>query len=300
MPSNVHSWSATAGLLAGSLEAKILHEIAEALKRSGIPLQLYHAEAAPGQYEVSTSPMTPLEAVDALVYTREIIVNIAAKHGLHATFAPRPFLSSAGSSVHANVSIHAEGEKKKPSQLTGAESSWLAGVLNHLPAISAFALPTYGSYKRVGDGVWSGGTYVSYGSENREAPIRLVSPASPGSRRFELRCIDGTANPYYAVAAVLAAGINGISNKEPLTTKDCRDVPAATMSEERRKEMGVFKRMPLTIEQAREFLQGDAKLTELLGEDFVRNYLAVNKTLGEALLQDSDPANQLSRLVEYY
>ncbi|KAF8505219.1 glutamine synthetase guanido kinase [Gautieria morchelliformis] len=302
VPSNVHQWSATSGLLVGSLEAKVMHDIAEALKASGIPPLMLHAEAAPGQYEVVSGPLTPLDAADALIYTRDIIVHTAAKHGLHATFAPRPFMTSAGSSAHAHVSVHSATKlgTKTGSQLSAREQEFLAGLLDHLPAVAAFTLPTPASYKRVADGVWSGGTYVSYGNENREAPVRLTNAASPSSRNFELRFIDGTANPHLALAAVLAAGMIGIKTRQALTAKDCQDASAAAMTEEERKAMGITKRMPLSVEEARRNLRADNVLRGVLGKELVGPFLAVNETLGEALTAGKTEDEQLTSLVEFY
>ena len=90
-PTGTHDWSATASIYIGSTGAIVLEEIADALQAGGIELQMYHAEAAPGQYEVVTGPLSPLQASDALVYSREVIYNIANKHKLRATFAPRVF-----------------------------------------------------------------------------------------------------------------------------------------------------------------------------------------------------------------
>jgi glutamine synthetase len=302
VPSNVHQWSATSGLLAGSLEAKVMHDISEALKASGIPLQMVHAEAAPGQYEVVTGPLTPLDAADTLVYTREIIVHTAAQHGLHATFAPRPFMASAGSSAHAHVSVHsatAHGHKTAAA-LSTCEGAFLAGLLEHLPAVAALTLPTPASYKRVVDGVWSGGTYVSYGTENREAPVRLTNAAAPAARNFELRFIDGTASPYLALAAVLAAGMAGVKTGRALVARDCEARSAAEMTEAERRAMGITKRMPLSVEEARQNLREDQVLGAALGRALVGPYLAVNKTLGDALTAGKTEEQQLTSLVEFY
>lgn len=91
---NNHGWSNSPALPSGSVETKVLEEIAHALSAAGIELQMYHAEAAPGQYEVVTGPLGPLQAADALVHTRETIYNVASKHGLRATFAPRVYMDS--------------------------------------------------------------------------------------------------------------------------------------------------------------------------------------------------------------
>ena len=86
---NAHGWCNANALLTGSKEAQVLEEIVDALGEAGIEVQMYHAEASPGQYEIVTGPLPPLQAADALVHTRETIYNIASRHGLRATLAPR-------------------------------------------------------------------------------------------------------------------------------------------------------------------------------------------------------------------
>jgi glutamine synthetase len=275
---NVHDWSSSVGLLAGSQESIILQEIADAITASGIALEMFHPQAGPGQYEVITGPLSPLEAGDALIYTREIIVQVAAKHGLHATFAPRPFINSIGSSTHAHICVHATSEEKPAVRLSKHESAFLAGVLEHLPAIVALTMPTPASYKRVADGLWSGGTYVCYGTENREAPIRLTNATSPGSRNFEARFIDGTANPHLALASIVAGGLIGLGSMAELGMRDCLGPKsAAQMTENEREAFGITTRMPMSIDAARNNLEHDSALCNVLGKDFVDSYLSVNK-----------------------
>ncbi|KAJ4479135.1 hypothetical protein J3R30DRAFT_3702204 [Lentinula aciculospora] len=305
VPLNVHAWSSSAGMLNGSKEAEIMEDIADSLQASGIKVELLHPEAAPGQYEVATGPLSPLEAADALVYTREIIVNVAAKHGAHATFAPRPFMYSAGTSTHAHISVHDTANRSKcrksPDELSLLEKGFLAGVLDHLPAIAAITLPIPASYKRAVDGSWSGGTYVSWGTENREAPIRLTNFASPTSRRYECRFIDATANPHLALAAILGAAMTRMEAEEiQLEIQDAGAKPAAKMTEEERKAMGITKRMPSSSEGARSNLRNDRKLCEVLGTELIDAFLSVNKTLEDALMQDKTEEERLTRLVEFY
>ena len=101
---SIHDWSTTASIYTGSTGAIVLEEIADALQAGGVELQMYHAEAAPGQYEIVTGPLSPLQAADALVYSREVIYNIANKHKLRATFAPRVFGYSCSLSSLAQLS----------------------------------------------------------------------------------------------------------------------------------------------------------------------------------------------------
>ncbi|KAF8984405.1 hypothetical protein BDQ17DRAFT_1315939 [Cyathus striatus] len=273
-----HSCSASRGLASGSVEATVMDEIAEALQLSGIELLMYHAETAPGQYEVVTGPLPPLEAADALVHTRETIFHIAAKHGLRATFAPRIFMQSTGSSAHAHISINSPRSTKYPDNLSLYESSFLAGVLEHLPAIVGFAMPIPASYKRMVDGMRSGGTYVCWGTENRECPIRYTSVGSIAARRYEFRFIDGTANPYLVLAAILGCGHLGIQSNMQLKVKDCPGPQtAANMSEEERNTLSITRRLPLTWEEARKSLSGDSGIRYIFGDGAVKKYLAVNQ-----------------------
>jgi glutamine synthetase len=212
------------------------------------------------------------------VHTREVIYNVAAKHGLRATFAPRIYMNSTGSAAHTHISVHS-GRVKKDIQLSSVEKSFLAGLMAHLPSLPALTLPIPASYKRVNDGVWSGGTYVCWGTENREAPVRLTNSASPSSRRFEMRYIDGTANPYLVLAGILGAGYYlGIRSNLELTVSDCPGPKtAAQMSEDERRALGISKRMPLSWSEARERFDSDAELSEVLGTEFREKYLSVNK-----------------------
>ncbi|KAG6849645.1 hypothetical protein H0H93_006649 [Arthromyces matolae] len=298
-----HSWTATNGFPSGTVVQKILREIADGIQASGIELQMYHAEAAPGQYEMVTGPLPPLQAADALIHTREIIYNTAAKHGLRATFAPRIYMDSAGSSAHTHISIHSKNNEKVPNQLSPVESSFLASVLTNLPALTALTLPTQASYKRMADGVWSGGTYVNWGTENREAPIRLSNATSPSSRNFEMRFVDGTANPYLALTGILGAGFAGIRDKAELKIKDCPGPKtAAQLSEKERQTLGITQRMALTWDEARQNLANNQLLRDsILGTELTTKFLSVNKTLADALnLDGDDEVASLTRLVEFY
>lgn len=305
---NNHGWSNSPALPSGSVEAKVLEEIAHALSAAGIELQMYHAEAAPGQYEVVTGPLGPLQAADALVHTRETIYNVASKHGLRATFAPRVYMDSCGSAAHTHISIHSSSSPPtSPSSspnLTSLEASFLAGLLTHLPSLTILTLPLSASYKRMVDGAWSGGTYVCWGTDNREAPIRLCNATSPASRNFEVKCVDGTSNPYLAFAGLIAAGVDGVESKRALGVRDCSELgdgkTAAEMGEEERVRCGITERLPLSWEEAREAFRGDAVLGEAFGEAFVRGYLNVNKTLKEKMSDGLGEEAALKLLVENY
>ncbi|KAI0341012.1 FLU1-II [Trametopsis cervina] len=306
VPVNWADWSTSAKMPVGHVESTVMEEIADALEGAGIELQMFHAEAAPGQYEVVTGPLPPVEAADALIQTRETIYNIASKHGLRATFAPRLYTTSTGSGMHTNISVH---DTSRPASFGGADAhraptlsasarAFLQGVLAHVPALCALTLPTAFSYARVGDGVWSGGTYAAWGTENRETAVRVAGP--PGAQRFECRFVDATANPHLVLAGLLGAGTKALVDGTPLQSGDCTK-PVAQMNEEERVEMGVRDagRVPSTLEQARKNLDGDRELRDFLGDDFVSTYLNVNSTLEKLLVADTEEAT-VTKLVNFY
>ncbi len=221
-----------------------------------------------------------MEAADALIHTREIIYNTAAAHGLRATFAPKAMLNGLGNGAHSHISVHSTrpGNEKSEKGMNKLESTFLAGVMTHLPSLPAFTLPTPASYKRVGDGVWSGGTYVCWGTENRECPVRLTNATSPTSRRFEMRFLDGTANPHLALAGILASATLAFRSGYNLTLSDCSGTKtAAQMTEAERLQLGIHKRMPLTWEEGRAYIAADQALKSVLGPELVETYLNVNK-----------------------
>jgi glutamine synthetase len=184
----------------------LLEDITETLASIGIYLEQFHSESAPGQFEFILPPDCPVGAVDTLIKARQVITYVAEKHGLRATLHPRPYPSAAGTASHAHVSI------SPPTK----EASFLAGILHHYPAVVALTLSGDASYDRVKAGLWAGSEWVTWGTQNREAPIRKISPG-----HWEVKSLDGLANMYLAMSAFLAAGYAGVKEDMPLTVKDC-------------------------------------------------------------------------------
>ena len=185
----------------------LLEEITQSLKEIGISIEQFHAESAPGQFEFVLPPASPLAAVDALYTARQVVASIADLHGFRATMHPRPFADGAGSASHAHISI-------SPST---NEDSFLAGILHHYRSITAFTLAQEPSYERVRPGIWSGSEWVTWGFQNREAPVRKVDTG-----HWEYKSMDGLANPYLAVSAILAGGYLGLEGKMGLGIKECK------------------------------------------------------------------------------
>lgn len=191
----------------------LLLEITSALKDIDIPIQQIHSESGAGQYEFVLPPLPLVEAVDTLVQARQCIQQLAALHGMRATLHPRP-LPGKASAAHAHISLNSTALSK--SELESIEKAFMASVLEHLPAICAFAMPEEVSYTRVGDDMWTGGSWVCWGTQNRETPLRRV-----GGGRWEVRCLDGMANMYLALGAILGAGSLGMEAGRDMSIKDC-------------------------------------------------------------------------------
>jgi glutamine synthetase len=136
-------------------------------------------------------------------------------------------------------------------------------MLAHLPALCALTLPTAASYARMVDSAWTGGTFVSWGLDAREVPLRACGRL--GARHFEFRPLDGTANPYVALAGVLGAGARGIAVREQLGVRPCGAHAPAEMDANERPARGIVARLPRTLPEARARLAQDKVLMEMLG-----------------------------------
>lgn len=166
--------------------------------------------------------------------------------------------------MHISISSP-DGEKRR------VYESFYAGILAHLRAIAAFTYSNPASYDRVVDGCWAGGKWVAWGSQNRETPLRKIA----GSH-WEIKCMDGLANVYLAMAAIIGAGVRGVADGADLNWKDCGKDPA-TLSKEERKELGITKGFPTTLEEALDELEEDDMLEDVLEKEVVARYIGVKK-----------------------
>jgi len=262
----------------------ILIEMATALEDIGIDVQQFHAESGPGQFEFILEPQTPLKAIDSLIQARQVIAQIAALYSLRATLHPQPFPGS-GTAAHAHISLT---PPKDDIQF------FVGGVLRHLPAICAFTMPEASSYSRVIDDHWTGGTWVAWGTQNRETPLRRVK-----NGRWEVRCLDGFANMYFALSAIIAAGLLGL--KGQATEFPQKDVPynPSVLREEQRRLYGIERKMPASVGEALEALKEDAELKEILAEGLVHDFV-VMKECELKMLGEMDDAERRMWLIERY
>ena len=266
-----------AGSFALTPAADFIAELARTLEGMGIRPEQCHAEVGHGNLELSVGEDEALAAADGRVKVLEAIRGVAHRMGLAATMAPKPYLDAAGNGHHLHVSLY-EGEAPvlfdASGALSGAGKSFVAGLLEHLPAVMAFTAPSPNSYQRLAPGMWAS-AFAAYGPDNREAAVRLASPVAgreSATANVEIKPVDVTSNPYLALAAVLAAGMDGMDRN--LDPGEPTLVDPATLDDEERAARCI-RPLPASPDEALDALEGDGVLVEALGEPLVRIHVAV-------------------------
>lgn len=263
------------------LQFPFLSEILIALDVMGIEIKQFHAETGPGQFKFILPPHPPLLAIDTLIQARQVIAQIGALHGYRATLHPRPFDRS-GTAAHTHISLH-------PSDRDMA--FFVSGVLAHLPAICAFSMPDAISYDR---DARSGGAWVAWGTHNREVPLRRVEDG-----RWEIRCLDGLANMYFTMAAIIGAGLLGLQSGVVEYPERELDINPSRLDEEGRARYGVTRRMPRGVEEAMEALMVDGALREVLDGGLVDGYVGM-KDQDQRMLEKMDEEERREWTIERY
>ncbi len=268
-----------AGSFALTLAADFVAVLAESLEEMGIRPEQCHAEVGHGNLELSVGEDEALAAADKRVMVLEAIRGVAHRMGLETTMAPKPYLDQAGNGHHLHVSLYEDDAPAlfdSSGALSRAGSGFVAGILDHMPAIMAFTAPSPNSYQRLAPGMWAS-AYAAYGLDNREAAVRLASPVAgreSATANVELKPVDVTSNPYLALAAVLAAGMDGM--ERGLDPGEPTMVDPATLGDEERAARGI-RPLPASLDDALDALEEDSVLIEAFGEPLVRAHVAVGR-----------------------
>ncbi|BDH61271.1 glutamine synthetase [Lysinibacillus sp. PLM2] len=242
------------------------------LEEMGFEIEASHHEVAPGQHEIDFKYADALTACDNIQTFKLVVKTIARKHGLHATFMPKPLFGEAGSGMHCNVSLFKGNENVffDPSTEIGLSLTamqFMAGVLEHVQGFTAITNPTVNSYKRLVPG-YEAPCYVAWSAQNRSPLIRV--PASRGlSTRIEVRSVDPSANPYLAMAVILESGLEGI--RQQLTPPAPINRNIYIMSEAERKANGIDN-LPAALDDALLLLEKDEIVKGALGEHIYENF----------------------------
>jgi glutamine synthetase len=252
--------------------------LAAALEAQGIALEQYYAELGHGQQEISTAHAPAVQAADEQLLVRETIRGVAARQGLVASLAPKPWPDNAGNGGHVHFSLWA-GERNRfyADGLSELGRAFIAGVLAHLPGLCGLTAPSFNSYHRILPRYWAG-AYICWGYDNREAPVRVASPfrgIEEASTNVELKACDASCNPYLALGGLIAAGLDGVDRG--LEPPAPLDVDPATLPEDERTRRGIAP-LPATQAEALDALADDALLTDALGPVLAGSYLAVRRS----------------------
>ena len=255
----------------------LIKEICDCMIEMGWgPYQNDH-EDANGQFEMNWDYSDCLETADRHTFFKYMVKTIAEKHGLRATFMPKPFNNLTGNGCHAHVSVW-QGkknmflDKSDKLGLSKIAYNFLGGVIKHASSLSAFFNPTINSYRRINapptksGASWSPSS-ISYTGNNRTHMIRIPDPG-----RFELRLMDGSANPYLLQASILAAGLDGLKNKiDPGNPLHCN------MYEDFAKYPDLPK-LPDELDQSLSQLKDNKSMNDAFGPDFISSYVKLRNT----------------------
>ena len=243
-------------------------EIALALEEMGIRVQATHHEVSHGQHEIDLGYADALSLADAISTARVVVKTVAARHDLHATFMPKPFVNQDGSGLHFAQTLQREGQNafldegdKGFAGLSEIGLSYVGGLLAHARGFTAVTNPTVNSYKRLVPG-YDAPSYLQWSRRAKSALIRVPEHAS-GDVMVELRSPDPSCNPYLALACVLKAGIDGVRRK--LVPGDPVEILVAQLSEEERANLGVGQ-LPTSLQEAVFALDEDPIVRAALGD----------------------------------
>ena len=272
-----------AASLSMDIQRAVIDAIAEALIAQNIPVEQYYPESGPGQQEITVRYTHALQAADQHIALRETVRAIARQHSLRASFAAKIFEPFAGSGCHLHLSLWRNGQNQIPDGKGGISSiarSFIAGILEHLPALMAITTPSCNSYRRIRPHCWSG-AFCAWGWDNREAAVRIPSnPEWPSPTQLELKTVDGSANPYLALGSVIAAGLEGV--RLSLNPTEPVAVDPGLLTDEERTTQGIIP-LPTDLQTALEHLRQDSSLLEALGKPLAKTYLAVRQAEWEAM-----------------
>ncbi len=262
---------------------EFVHQLLGDLATHGISIGQLHAEYGGAQLEIALDALDPLALADTQVLARQTIHAAARAHGLRVSFAPITTADGAGNGWHLHTSLVRDGrnaltgtpDDTDEHRLSTTGRDYLAGLLRELDGIVAVTAPTTGSLMRRRPGYWAG-AYGFWGVENREAALRLV-PSSPllGTEHtnIELKACDASANPYLALAVVIAAGLAGVRDGAGATLPDPVQSDVGTWDDAAREEAGITA-LATTHDQARAHLLASDLVRDVLGPELLGAFVA--------------------------
>ena len=239
------------------------------LEDMGMEVESSHHEAAPAQHEIDFSYGEVRDIADCIMTFKMAVRIVAKRHGLHATFMPKPKTEANGSGMHIQFSLIKNGENvfecaDRPGELSEDAYYFIGGLLAHSKEMALITNPLVNSYKRLVPG-YDAPTELTWTENNQNSLVRIPVTRGEGIR-VELRSPDASANPYVVLAVCLAAGLDGIKNK--ITPTKSSNLAAQDQQAEH---------LPETLKEAIDYFESSSWVKEVLGEEFCRQYVAAKK-----------------------
>jgi len=248
------------------------------LEKIGFTIEASHHEVSPGQNEINFQFSNIVEACDNVQKFKLVVKNVARRHGLHATFMPKPIARINGSGMHTNCSLadmegnNAFYDPNDPMGISLVCRQWLTGIMTHSKGFCAITNPSVNSFKRLVPG-YEAPCYISWSEHNRSVMVRI--PATRGkTTRTEIRSVDCACNPYLGMAVILASGLDGIEKNLPLIGPVNENLFA--LSPEERTEHGV-ENLPSTLKDAILALGTDEVVKEALGPHILSKFIELKE-----------------------
>ena len=255
-------------------------DIEVTLQQMGFDIEAAHHEVAIGQHEIDFRHADALATADNLITFRVVVKTIAARHGMHATFMPKPIFGENGSGMHTHMSLFKDGknaffDENDPYFLSDIGKAFIAGQLKHAREISSIFAQWVNSYKRLVPG-FEAPVYVAWSRRNRSALVRvpLYHPGKEKATRMELRCPDPACNPYLTFAALLQAGLEGIEKGYELP--EPMEQNLYHLSPDERRRLGI-EQLPETLGEAIELTAESELVLRTLGEHMFNRYVEIKR-----------------------
>jgi glutamine synthetase len=260
---------------------EVVGDILDALDQQHLEPRQYYPELGPAQQELSIQHAPLPAAADQQIAVRETVRGVALGHGLVASFAPKPFPEQAGSGCHVHLSVwrgdhNAFYDPQGQLGLSQLGRQFVAGILLHLPGLLAITCPSVNSYRRLAPNMWSS-AYTAWGPDNREAAVRVASPFKgrlEATTNIEIKGVDGSANPYLALGAILAAGLDGV--RRELDPGEPVSLNPHDLDDAEREKRGI-RPYPRSLLEAIDNLARDQVLLDALGPARAHEFIAVRR-----------------------
>lgn len=252
-------------------------DVVDALEEAGIVVEQLGAEYGKGQVEVNLRHTTPLRAADDITVFRDTFKAIARNHGMIGSFMPKPFEHGAGTGLHIHLSLWSHGQddliadSSAPDGISSTGLNFIAGLLEHAPALTGLGAPTVNSYKRLLPGSWAP-AHAAWGIGDRGVMIRVPDARSP---RIEIRCGDHTGQPYLFLAGILAAGLDGITRNLQAPPRSQGNVGRLSTSEAL---AAGLRFLPRNVTEALDATEHDEVIAAALGATIHSEWLKVKRS----------------------